>query len=128
LNLCLTLALIGVLHAIITHPERGGDVDGFRPGQASPAVQKQGWDTEDVGERGGSVEFDPKNEDDDIVIGISFRESRITDADLSHMKDFPRLVKLDLTNTSITDKGLAQLKPCKNLQVLTLIGTRATEA
>jgi predicted Zn finger-like uncharacterized protein len=128
LNLCLTLALIGVLHAIITHPEKGGDVGGNRPGQPSPAVQKQGWDDEDVFDHDGDVEYDRKNQDDAIVIGISFRETRITDADLAHMKDFPRLTKLDLTNTAITDKGLGQLKPCKNLQILILTQTRVTDA
>ena len=65
--------------------------------------------------------------DDSAVIGISFRDAHITDADLAHMKDFPRLTKLDLTNTSITDAGLRQLKPCKNLQVLILTRTKVSK-
>jgi hypothetical protein len=128
LNLCLFLALIGALHAIVTHAEKGGDVGGNRPGQPSPAVQKQGWDAGDVEELGGTVELDPKNQDDDIVIGISFRDSKVSDADLAHMKEFPRLEKLDLTRTAITDKGLRNLKGCKKLQLLILSKTKVTDA
>jgi predicted Zn finger-like uncharacterized protein len=127
LNLCLYLALMGVLHTIMTHAEKAGDVGGNRPVQPSPAVHKQGWDEEDVFDHDGDVEYDRKHEDDAIVIGISFRDTHITDADLAHMKDFPRLTKLDLTNTSITDKGLAHLKGCKNLQVLILTRTKVSK-
>jgi predicted Zn finger-like uncharacterized protein len=125
LNLLLNLALLGVLHTIMTHAEKAGDVGGNRPGQPSPAVQKQGWDNEDVFDHDGDVEYDRK--DDSAVIGISFRDAHVTDADLAHMKDFPRLTKLDLTNTSITDKGLAHLKGCKNLQVLILTRTKVSK-
>jgi predicted Zn finger-like uncharacterized protein len=128
LNLCLFLALIGTLHAIVTHADKGGDVGGNRPGPPSPAVQKQGWDEGDVEELGGTVELDPKNQNDDIVLGISFRDTKVSDADLAHMKEFPRLEKLDLTRTPITDKGLRNLTGCKKLQVLILTKTKVTDA
>jgi predicted Zn finger-like uncharacterized protein len=101
--------------------------EGRLPVSVRSAGPNGGWDAAEVEARGGTVELDPANQDDDIVIAISFRGGRVTDADLAHLKDFPRMARLDLSNTGITDQGLAHLKACKNLQQLLLSGTRVTE-
>jgi len=44
------------------------------------------------------------------------------------MKDFPRLARLDLASTTITDVGLKHLAACKQLTLLNLTGTRVTAA
>jgi hypothetical protein len=105
--------------------DRGGPVDmGGGGGPPAPEI----WDEEDVKKRGGGVQFDPANPDDEVVIAISFRGGRVADADLVHMKDFPRLRRLDLTETAITDAGLLQLQACMGLRELTLTGTQVTDA
>jgi hypothetical protein len=96
-------------------------------GDRGPAAQDV-WDEDVVKQRGGGVQFDQARPDEEIVIAISFRGARVTDADLAHMKDFPRLLRLDLTDTAITDVGLAQLQACQGLKELTLTGTKVTDA
>src|SRR5207245_2960821 len=86
------------------------------------------WDEEDVHELGGVVEFDPTIRDELVVIGISFRGLPISDGDLAHMKDFPRLMQLDLADTRISDAGLKHLAACKQLQTLNITRTRVTAA
>jgi predicted Zn finger-like uncharacterized protein len=85
------------------------------------------WDAEDVQERGGDLQYDFTNPNDPAVVGITLRGPDITDAEVAHLADFPRLTRLDLGNTSISDAGLARLKACKSLQTLFLRGTRVTD-
>ena len=117
-----------LMAAILSWAMRAGSVhddDGGRPGPGGQPAQGAEWDP---GERDGLVNHDVADQDEEAVISISFRQSRsLKDADLSHMKEFPRLARLDLANTRITDAGLAHLKSCKGLKVLTVTGTRVTD-
>ena len=52
---------------------------------------------------------------------------QVTDAGLAHMKDFKKLVLLDLQNSKVTARGLEQLKGVPSLKVVWLSGTSITE-
>jgi hypothetical protein len=107
----------GIRHDIeMPPPDAAGQPDHVAP-----------WGAGDVQEHGGTVQFDPARPNDEVVIGISLRGTRVTDLDLAHMQDFPELQQLDLTSVPITDLGLAMLQPCKNLRQLKLKGTKVTD-
>lgn len=53
-------------------------------------------------------------------------ETKITDADLVHVTDFPRLLELSLQGNPITDKGLESIKGMKQLETLALAKTKVT--
>jgi hypothetical protein len=91
-----------------------------------PAGPDRVWDPGVIRQLGGRVTF--ADDDDQAVIGISLARSRVRDADMAHMKDFPWLRRLDLTGTPITDTGLTHLRECRRLDWLKLGGTRVTDA
>jgi hypothetical protein len=127
LNFLVRLLLFAVLSAWIMHGGGGGSGSGDidrGPDETPKAV----WDESDVQDHGGSVEYDPLSPNDAVVIGISFRNVLIGDAELAHMKDFPRLTRLDLSGTRVSDTGLKHLAWCKQLQNLVLTGTRVSDA
>jgi predicted Zn finger-like uncharacterized protein len=121
LNFLVRLLLFATLSAWIMHGGGVGDRD-----RGSSGTPNAVWDGSDVEDHGGSVEYDPLN--DQVVVGISFRNLPIGDAELVHMKDFPRLTTLDLSGTRVSDAGLKHLAPCKHLRTLVLTGTRVTDA
>jgi hypothetical protein len=128
-NFLLRLLLMAMLASWTLHGGGGGGMNRDEsPTRSKPAGASDIWDEGDVDDRGGWVQFDPNSPDQLIVVGISFRDTQIGDADLAHMKDFPRLIRLDLANTQVTDVGLKHLAACKQLQELGLSGTRVTAA
>jgi Leucine-rich repeat (LRR) protein len=62
------------------------------------------------------------------VVGIDLRNKQINDADLTSLRLFPSLRRLEVTSTQVTDAGLKQLQELKNLQMLQLSGTAITDA
>jgi hypothetical protein len=65
------------------------------------------------------------------VVGIQFRPNfgKVTDDDLVHLKAFPHLRAVDLTNKQwVTDAGLAHLAGLTELDDLRLNGTKVTAA
>jgi uncharacterized protein YbaR (Trm112 family) len=85
------------------------------------------WTEDDVKKRGGTVRYDPRAQEAHIVIAISFRDGRVTDADLAHMGDFPALTYLDVSNNPITDRGIEHLLACPDLKILTVRATKVTD-
>lgn len=76
---------------------------------------------------GGKVEID-----DSVagrpVTGVDLSSTRVRDSDLSRLKAFPQLVKLQLGGTRITDEGLTRLTGFASLETLLLGGTLVTDA
>jgi len=53
-------------------------------------------------------------------------QTRVTDAEVEHLKRLPQLEELGLTGTQITDAGLGYLKGLTNLKVLFLSPSKVT--
>ena len=64
----------------------------------------------------------------DRVQFVSFSQSSLRDADLTHLKGLTRLSRLNLGYTQVSDAGLADLIGMTKLQVLILDGTKMTDA
>lgn len=62
------------------------------------------------------------------IAQLDLGRTKITDAALPTIAQFPRLVSLDLRQTGVSDKGLESLAKLKNLQSLNLYGTAVTDA
>jgi hypothetical protein len=62
------------------------------------------------------------------VIFLHFDGTKVTDADLKHLKDLPQIRMLGLSKTQITDAGLANLEGLSQLQWLHLQNTQITDA
>ena len=56
------------------------------------------------------------------VVGITLYSNKVTDADLSYLKPFPQLKRLQLGQGKITDKAFDQIKQLTQLQALSLSG------
>lgn len=67
---------------------------------------------------------------DDLAKLTLNNNKELTDAGLDKLKqlNLPKLAKLYLVDTQVTDAGLAHLKEIKTLQVLSLVGTPVTDA
>jgi len=63
-----------------------------------------------------------------FVRDLDLRGTRLTDADLNHVKRLTALEALDLSSTGVTDAGLGKLASLKRLRVLCLRNTRITDA
>ncbi|MCH7988600.1 MAG: hypothetical protein IID46_05530 [Planctomycetes bacterium] len=61
------------------------------------------------------------------VIRVGFRDSKVTDAGLVHLKRLTSLETLLLGHTQVTDAGLVHLKGLTNLIILHLGGTKVTD-
>src|SRR5262245_8932972 len=81
-----------------------------------------------------AMKLDILHEDSDpkkpvVQVGFNFK---CTDAQLKtaagHLKQLPKLRRLDLSSTQITDAGLAHLKDLKSLEDLVLSVTKITDA
>jgi hypothetical protein len=62
----------------------------------------------------------------DAVI-VSLGNSKVTDEDLGLFRDFPFVEILDLSHTSIGDKGLSHIYGLSRLEALIVIDTRISE-
>jgi internalin A len=69
-----------------------------------------------IQELGGTVERDSAGD----IIALHLRGTWVTDAELLDVARLPKLERLDLAHTRITDEGLLHLKPAKQIQDLSL--------
>jgi hypothetical protein len=128
-NFLLRLALMVMVASWVLHGGGGIGIDRDQPPtKTKPADDGHIWDEDDVLEFGGRVEYDRNNPDAHIVVGIVFRDVPIGDAEMAHMKDFPRLMRLTLARTQVTDAGLKHLAACKQLIWLDVSDTFVTPA
>jgi Leucine-rich repeat (LRR) protein len=65
---------------------------------------------------GGKVEKDAAGN----IVGISLRGTWVTDAELLDLARLPKLVRLDLSHTRITDEGMLFLRPASGIRDLNL--------
>jgi Leucine-rich repeat (LRR) protein len=65
---------------------------------------------------GGKVDRDAAGD----VIGLHLRGTWVTDTELLDVAQLPKLERLDLSHTRITDEGLLHLKPAKEIRDLNL--------
>jgi Leucine-rich repeat (LRR) protein len=65
---------------------------------------------------GGTVDRDAAGD----VIGLHLRGTWVTDTELLDVAQLPKLERLDLSHTRITDEGLLHLKPAKEIRDLNL--------
>jgi CubicO group peptidase (beta-lactamase class C family) len=65
---------------------------------------------------------------DQRVVAVLLDRSRVTDADLAHLKGLAHLSNLQLWDTAITDAGLVYLQGLPSLKTLDLTRTRVTDA
>lgn len=78
---------------------------------------------------GGEVSIYPREPDQPgLVAEIDLTGTRFGDADVAHLRHFPRLESLDLRRTAITDAGLNQLTILKDLKRLVVSHTRITDS
>jgi hypothetical protein len=74
---------------------------------------------------------DPGNPDEGgrilIVWDVRFHNSKVTDAELKHLKTLTKLQVLDLSATKVTDAGLEHLKGLTKLEDLDLTSTNITD-
>jgi hypothetical protein len=61
------------------------------------------------------------------VIGLDLSQTKITDAGLAFINDMPDLQWLQLSRTDITDGGIEHLISLKKLEALDITGTRVTQ-
>lgn len=81
----------------------------------------------EIRQLGGKIELDAAHSGKP-VIAVDLSSTRISDADLSRLKAFPLLQKLNVGGTHVTDDGLTRLKGLANLETLLLGGTMVTDA
>jgi hypothetical protein len=76
---------------------------------------------------GGKVTRD-KESPGEPAITVDLSESKVTDAGLANLKELPQLQSLNLRGTRVTDAGLVNLKGLTNLHELDLSETKVTDA
>jgi hypothetical protein len=62
------------------------------------------------------------------LVGLSLSNTKITDAGVARLKDCQQLRELLLDGTALTDKGLKQIAELPNLERLLIDGTNVTDA
>jgi len=60
----------------------------------------------------------------DWVVYVSLRDRKVTNEALLHLRKFPRLENVDLSNTPISSRGLENLQDAKHLACLSLWNTK----
>ena len=65
---------------------------------------------------------------DTLVVSLATAGKQAGDTELDFVKQLPKVVQLDLRNTGVTDKGLADLQGMTALESLHLEGTAVTDA
>lgn len=78
----------------------------------SSAALSAGW----VEDLGGSLTSNAQGH----VTGVSLRGTWVADTDLRRLAEFPDLTTLDISLTHITDQGMSELRPLKNITDLNL--------
>ncbi len=61
------------------------------------------------------------------VIGVDLKDTEVTDADLTLLKEMTKIKTLNLSQTRVTDEGLSNLEGLTGLKYLYLFGTDTTD-
>ena len=76
---------------------------------------------------GGEVKRDDKRSGKP-VINVSLAFTKVTDAGIKELTPLKNLTTLNLMYTQVTDAGMKELAPLKNLTTLNLSNTKVTDA
>jgi hypothetical protein len=117
----------GTLFAAVIPCGCGGSRDAKRdqvPRKTLEPNEDQAKAVAKIQKLGGKVTVDEKSPDKP-VIGVDLRHTKITDADLAHLKALTKLHNLALSRTWITDAGLEHLKGLTNVSLF-LLNTKVT--
>jgi hypothetical protein len=82
------------------------------------------WTVEGLG---GNVVRDPDAAGHPVV-SVELGNTRVRDADLKVLRQFPELRELHLIGTDVTDAGLREIGELRGLQMLNLRRTRVTDS
>jgi Leucine-rich repeat (LRR) protein len=63
----------------------------------------------------------------DNIIWLDLSETAVTDQGVAALKNFKNLTRLSLDQTAITDAGLTQLRTLPQLKYLNLYGTKVSD-
>jgi hypothetical protein len=111
------VALVGVLAGFLISRTRA--VNGEPPSASEPSLQA-------LLQKGAKVERD-ETDPQRPIIGISLVGLHVNGADLSLLKAFPHLRKLDLSNAPVSNIDLEQITTLSSLEELTLSGTKVSD-
>ena len=75
---------------------------------------------------GGKVEADPADPDHPVV-KVSFRNTKVTDKELTHLQALTELAELDLSHTDVTNDGLLHVRGLTKLSKLNLSFNQVTD-
>jgi len=90
----------------------------------------EAWVVDLTGEKVSNTTFDALKHLDHVA-ELTLSHTNTGDAEMKNFADSTlsgALVKLDLSNTEVTDDGLQELKECRFLMNLILSGTKVTDA
>ena len=99
----------------------------FAPAALQAAAEDAEWAVMVLEKFGAKIRRDLASADRPVV-AVNLTNTRTTDNELVHIKQFRRLEKLYLGATQITDAGLEQLRELPRLERLYLGGTQITDA
>jgi hypothetical protein len=94
---------------------------------AAEAVPQEAKVIADIKKLGGFVELDEISPEKS-VIGVSLKNTKVTNAWLEELKGLPNLRALSLSHTKVTNAGLKHLKGLAKLQYLDLSSTKVTSS
>ena len=98
-----------------------------QPADAAEPVESQEQAIAAIKKLGGKVTIDEKSPNKP-VIKVDLSHSKVTDKGLIELSELFKLQSLNLSGTNITDAGLEQLKKLTKLQTLDLRNTNITDA
>ena len=86
--------------------------EGRKPQTAAPLDEKQAKLVAAIEQQGGKVQFD-ENAPGRPICAIDFSNSKISDEGLANLDRLPQLKVLTLSGTKVTDAGLRTSRGCK---------------
>jgi len=96
-------------------------------GLETEATQEQAKAIAYITRAGGKVTIDEKSPDK-AVISVDLTQTNVTDAGLANLRGLSQLQSLDLAGTKVSDAGLEQLKALTKLTRLWLQHTKVSDA
>jgi hypothetical protein len=88
-------------------------------GEASEVNSEQAAAVAKIEAMGGSIALDPTTPSAPVT-GVDLCGTKVTNAELEHLRAFPQLQELDLSDTAVTDAGLKHLVGLHKVRTLAI--------